>query len=201
MTIDDLSTRVDENKPPCSGNDVDGEKASTPDPRWPYLNRWSSSLGKDVSTPAESIPDPSLLTAPTVESASNTLPTEVSTNLAILVAPAISDAETAEVPSDGSPALSHELILAVENSPPPDGASNQSIEQDEMAQEEMVQEPVFVRSLGAWAKPLHFSTPPTPSEPATPKLGISEAIKAKLLHFGLQLVKMMAIFGFLGQPV
>ncbi|KAL0865048.1 hypothetical protein Bca101_044166 [Brassica carinata] len=41
----------------------------------------------------------------------------------------------------------------------------------------------FVPSLGAWSKPLHFTPPPTLPEPATPRLGVSEAVKCQIASF------------------
>lgn len=41
----------------------------------------------------------------------------------------------------------------------------------------------FVCSIGAWSKPLRFTPPHTPSEPATPRLGISEAVKIQIASF------------------
>ena len=89
---------------------------------------------------------------------------EVTTDSTILATPAISDKEKAELSSAGSPSLPPELNVVVEK--PPDRAIDPAIEQ-----ERMEKEPVFIKPLGAWAKPLHFSTSPTPPEPATPKLG------------------------------
>ncbi|CAN7099557.1 unnamed protein product [Brassica rapa subsp. narinosa] len=43
---------------------------------------------------------------------------DASTDLTILAPPVISDKETAELPSTGSPSLSHELSDDVEKSPP-----------------------------------------------------------------------------------
>ncbi|KAL0873449.1 hypothetical protein Bca101_023154 [Brassica carinata] len=192
-TIEASSTPIDENKPLVSGNvESDEKQTSTPDPRWPYLNRWSSNLGKDDSTQAvsELVPHPPTVT---VEASSGASPTEnaeeagqlglekdeVSTDQTILAPPATSDKETGELPSTGSPSFCHELRIVDEKSPPPDRATDSATD----LQEELDQEPVFVRSLGAWSKPLHFSTPPTPSEPATPKLGISEAVKIQIASF------------------
>ncbi|CAG7882743.1 unnamed protein product [Brassica rapa] len=206
-----LSTRVDENKPLNSRNVVesDEKQVTTPDPRWPYLNRWSSNLGIDVSTQAASElapPHPPVATTgeghscaapleagsgselvsphppdvPTVEVGSNASLTEnaeeVTTESTILATPAISDKEKAELCSAGSPSLPPELNDVVEK--PPDRAIDPAIEQ-----EKMEQEPVFIKSLGAWAKPLHFSTSPTPPEPAIPKLGISEDVKSQIASF------------------
>ncbi|CAF2295812.1 unnamed protein product, partial [Brassica napus] len=179
-----LSTRVDENKPLNSGNVVesDEKQVTTPDPRWPYLNRWSSNLGIDVSTQAagSELVSPHPPDVPTVEVGSNASLTEnaeeVTTESTILATPAISDKEKAELCSAGSPSLPPELNDVVEK--PPDRAIDPAIEQ-----EKMEQEPVFIKSLGAWAKPLHFSTSPTPPEPATPKLGISEDVKSQIASF------------------
>ncbi|CAN7077473.1 unnamed protein product [Brassica oleracea var. botrytis] len=183
-----LSIRVDENKPPNSGNIVesDEKQVTTPDPRWPYLNRWSSNPGIDVSTQAASElapPHPRIVTtvegdscaAPleagsgselvsphppdvlTVEVGSNASlienAEEVTTDSTILATTAISDKEKAELCSAGSPSLPPELNVVVEK--PPDRAIDPAIEQ-----EKMEKEPVFIKSLGAWAKPLHFSTSP-----------------------------------------
>ncbi|KAF3545277.1 hypothetical protein DY000_02000930 [Brassica cretica] len=39
--------------------------------------------------------------------------------------------------------------------------------------------PTFIRSLGAWSKPLHFTPPPTLPEPATPRFGVTEMLQKK----------------------
>lgn len=197
------ATPVDENRTLSSGNAVDVEsdekEVTSPDPRWPYLNRWSSNLGIDVSTHAVSEHTPQHpLVVTTVEGESSASPVEVgssaselmpphpptviengeeiSTDSTILAPPAITVKETAELHPAGSPSLSHEPNVVVEKSP--DRVIDPAAEQ-----EEMEQEPVFVQSLGAWAKPLHFSTSPTPPEPATPTLGISEAVKSQIASF------------------
>ncbi|KAF3612194.1 hypothetical protein DY000_02045113 [Brassica cretica] len=37
--------------------------------------------------------------------------------------------------------------------------------------------------MGAWSKPLRFTPPPTPPEPATPKLGFTEVVKSQIACF------------------
>ncbi|CAN7085298.1 unnamed protein product [Brassica oleracea var. botrytis] len=49
--------------------------------------------------------------------------------------------------------------------------------------EEPTKETVFVHSMGAWSKPLHFTPSPTPPVPATPKLGVSDAVKCQIASF------------------
>ncbi|KAG2261604.1 hypothetical protein Bca52824_068683 [Brassica carinata] len=55
-SIEASTARVDANISPNSGNVADVEpdekQATTPDPRWPYLNRWSSNVLHDASAPA-----------------------------------------------------------------------------------------------------------------------------------------------------
>uniref|UniRef100_A0A0D3B157 DUF4283 domain-containing protein n=1 Tax=Brassica oleracea var. oleracea TaxID=109376 RepID=A0A0D3B157_BRAOL len=43
--------------------------------------------------------------------------------------------------------------------------------------------PTFIRSLGAWSKPLHFTPPPTPPEPATPRFGDTEMLQSQIDSF------------------
>nr|VDD26482.1 unnamed protein product [Brassica oleracea] len=43
--------------------------------------------------------------------------------------------------------------------------------------------PTFIRSLGAWSKPLHFTPPPTPPEPATPRFGVTEMLQSQIDSF------------------
>ncbi|CAN6824623.1 unnamed protein product, partial [Brassica oleracea] len=43
--------------------------------------------------------------------------------------------------------------------------------------------PTFVRSLGAWSKPLHFTPSPTPPEPATPRFEASEMLQSQIDSF------------------
>ncbi|KAG2257459.1 hypothetical protein Bca52824_076753 [Brassica carinata] len=81
----------------------DLELKQAPDPRWPYLNRCGSA--------AENAEDVDLRFG---------LVKDASTDLTILAPPAISDNETAELPSTGSLSLSHELNDVVEKSPPTD---------------------------------------------------------------------------------
>ncbi|KAF2555803.1 hypothetical protein F2Q68_00013280 [Brassica cretica] len=44
-------------------------------------------------------------------------------------------------------------------------------------------ETIFVPTMGAWSKPLRFTPPPTPPEPATPKLGFTEVVKSQIACF------------------
>ncbi|CAN6855814.1 unnamed protein product, partial [Brassica oleracea] len=43
--------------------------------------------------------------------------------------------------------------------------------------------PTFVRSLGVWSKPLHFTPTPTPPEPATPRFEASEMLQSQIDSF------------------
>ncbi|KAH0902188.1 hypothetical protein HID58_041691 [Brassica napus] len=93
-----------ENKPPNYGNIVesDEKQVTTPDPRWPYLNRWSSNPGIDVSTQAASElapPHPRIVT--TVEGDSCAAPLEAGSG-SELVSPHPPDVPTVEVGSNAS---------------------------------------------------------------------------------------------------
>ncbi|KAJ4872066.1 Uncharacterized protein Rs2_46285 [Raphanus sativus] len=86
------ATPVDENRTLSSGNAVDVEsdekEVTSPDPRWPYLNRWSSNLGIDVSTHAVSeltLQHPLIVT--TVERESSASPVEVGSSASELMPP------------------------------------------------------------------------------------------------------------------
>ncbi|KAF3501134.1 hypothetical protein F2Q69_00040011 [Brassica cretica] len=77
MTIEASTTRVDANKPPSSGTVVDVEsdekQVTTPDPRWPYINRWSSNPLHEASAPAAlKLVPPHSPTGPMVETESGT---------------------------------------------------------------------------------------------------------------------------------
>ncbi|KAL0739438.1 LOW QUALITY PROTEIN: hypothetical protein Bca4012_015648 [Brassica carinata] len=64
--------------------------------------------------------------------------------------------------------------------------ASSNFDDDELDEDE---ENTFVPSLAAWSKPLHFTPPPTPTEPATPRLGVSEAVKCQIDSFGRRLVR------------
>ena len=47
--------------------------------------------------------------------------------------------------------------------------------------------PTFVRSSGAWSKPLHFTPSPTPPEPATPRFEAFEMLQSQIDSFWLSI--------------
>ncbi|KAL0651944.1 hypothetical protein Bca4012_094635 [Brassica carinata] len=126
----------------------DLELKQAPDPRWPYLNRAHTGASSDFRSISTVMVEAGSGVSPTVtvEGSSGVSPTvmvevdssgsaaenaedvdlrfglvkDASTDLTILAPPAISDNETAELPSTGSLSLSHELNDVVEKSPPTD---------------------------------------------------------------------------------
>ncbi|CAN6880052.1 unnamed protein product [Brassica oleracea] len=54
---------------------------------------------------------------------------------------------------------------------------------EEVGDDDSDKGPTFVRSLGAWSKPLHFTPPPTPPEPATPRFEATEMLQSQIDSF------------------
>uniref|UniRef100_M4CQT3 Uncharacterized protein n=1 Tax=Brassica campestris TaxID=3711 RepID=M4CQT3_BRACM len=54
---------------------------------------------------------------------------------------------------------------------------------EEASDDDSDKDPTFIRSLGAWSKPLHFTPPPTPPEPATPRFGVTEMLQSQIDSF------------------
>ncbi|KAG2293664.1 hypothetical protein Bca52824_040333 [Brassica carinata] len=83
---------------------------------------------------------------------------------------------TIELPTE-SPPQTDEPINVDEEAPPMVPTGDDDVSENGDLDEEPAKETVFVHSMGAWSKPLHFTPPPTPLVPATPKLGVSDATK------------------------
>ncbi|KAF3497841.1 hypothetical protein DY000_02054295 [Brassica cretica] len=125
---------------------------------------------------------------------------------------------TKSPPPPGS--LTHELNVVAEVTLAPDDSVNviseiedSEAESDKDSEAESNKGIAFVRSIGAWPKPLRFTPPHTPSEPATPRLTISEAKQKKGKLFPVQAAPQLPVrkfpppaprnmeaFGFLGLP-
>ncbi|CAF2115141.1 unnamed protein product, partial [Brassica oleracea var. botrytis] len=117
MTIEASTTRVDANKPPSSGTVVDVEsdekQATTPDPRWPYLNRWSSNPLHEASAPAAlKLVPPHSPTGPMVETESGTSLTDNGENESPLddlkIAAPLGDSGTPPTSSAVPPSVTHD---------------------------------------------------------------------------------------------
>ncbi|KAF3609124.1 hypothetical protein DY000_02045842 [Brassica cretica] len=54
---------------------------------------------------------------------------------------------------------------------------------EEVGDDDSDKGPTFFRSLGAWSKPLHFTPPPTPPEPATPRFEATEMLQSQMDSF------------------
>ncbi|KAG2249504.1 hypothetical protein Bca52824_089132 [Brassica carinata] len=174
-TIEASTTRVDANKPPSSGTVVDVEsdekQATTPDPRWPYLNRWSSNPLHEASAPAAlKLVPPHPLTGP------------------MIVAP-LGDSGAPPTSSAVPPYVTHDqessMVAAAHDSSSISDIHNSSLVtavHDSLATAvhdslvAAVHESLVVESLGAWSKPLHFTPPP-------PHLGVSEAVQYQIDSF------------------
>ncbi|KAL0643053.1 hypothetical protein Bca4012_041343 [Brassica carinata] len=204
MTIEASTTRVDANKPPSSGTVVDVEsdekQATTPDPRWPYLNRWSSNPLHEASAPAAlKLVPPHSPTGSMVETESGTSLTDNAIPPSLthdqessLVSAAHDSSSVSDIHNSSLVTAVHDSPVAVVNeslivaideviedkAPPP--ASSDLIgvdDKDELNENEnTAQKNTFVQSLGAWSKPLHFTPPP-------PQLGVSEAVQCQIHSF------------------
>ncbi|WZZ58126.1 hypothetical protein YC2023_058233 [Brassica napus] len=117
MTIEASTTRVDANKPPSSGTVVDVEsdekQATTLDPRWPYLNRWSSNPLHEASAPAAlKLVPPHSPTGPMVETESGTSLTDNGENESPLddlkIAAPLGDSGTPPTSSAVPPSVTHD---------------------------------------------------------------------------------------------
>ncbi|KAG2331009.1 hypothetical protein Bca52824_002189 [Brassica carinata] len=89
---------------------------------------------------------------------------------------------TIEFPPE-SPPQTDELINVDEKAPPMVPTGDDAVSENGDLDKEPVKETVFVRSIGAWSKPLHFTPPPTPPVPATPKFGVSDVVKGQIASF------------------
>ncbi|KAL0788977.1 LOW QUALITY PROTEIN: hypothetical protein Bca101_005223 [Brassica carinata] len=89
---------------------------------------------------------------------------------------------TIELPTE-SPPQTDEPINVDEEAPPMVPTGDDDVSENGDLDEEPAKETVFVHSMGAWSKPLHFTPPPTPLVPATPKLGVSDAVKGQIASF------------------
>ncbi|CAN6860118.1 unnamed protein product [Brassica oleracea] len=76
------------------------------------------------------------------------------------------------------------FATVVDVSQPPKGSDLDDYELDKD------EENTFLPSLGAWLKPLNFTPPPTPPEPATPRLGVSEAVNCRLVSQSLMVPRL-----------
>ncbi|KAF2591931.1 hypothetical protein F2Q70_00039665 [Brassica cretica] len=182
-------------RPKSSGVAVEGEalrQTPAPDPRWTYLGRWSSpepiipvtppSLVKETESdaPSASATDPHLATETTGTPPASAI-IIISPQTTAFPSPAtLAVTNTKSPPPPGS--LTHELNVVAEVTLAPDDSVNviseiedSEAESDKDSEAESNKGIAFVRSIGAWPKPLRFTPPHTPSEPATPRLTISEA--------------------------
>ncbi|KAG2252181.1 hypothetical protein Bca52824_082317 [Brassica carinata] len=89
---------------------------------------------------------------------------------------------TIELPTE-SPPQTDEPINVDEEAPPMVSTGDDDVSENGDLDEEPTKETVFVHSMGAWSKPLHFTPSPTPPVPATPKLGVSDAVKCQIASF------------------
>ncbi|KAF2594513.1 hypothetical protein F2Q70_00044344 [Brassica cretica] len=208
-TIEASTTRVHANKPPSSGTFVDVEsdekQATTPDSRWPYLNRWSSNPLHEASAPAApKLVPPHPPTGPMVETESSTSLTENGENEGPLddlkiVAP-LGDSGAPPTSSAVPPSVTHDqessLVAAAHDSSSVSDIHNSSLViavHDSLATAvhnslvtvvhdslvTVVHDSLVAavhESLGAWSKPLHFTPPP-------PQLGVSKAVQCQIDSF------------------
>ncbi|CAN6841999.1 unnamed protein product [Brassica oleracea] len=210
----DPPSPVIEPQPKSSREAVEGEalrQTPTPDPRWPYLGRWSSpapiipvtplSLVKETESdaPPASATDPppateTIVVPPLPTETTGTHPasaiTIISPQTTAFPSPAILAATNTKSPPPPPGSLIHELNVVAEVTKPPDDSANvisrmedSEAESDKDGEADSDKGIAFVRSIGAWSKPLHFTPPHTPSEPATPRLTISEAVKSQIDSF------------------
>ncbi|KAL0721894.1 hypothetical protein Bca4012_036493 [Brassica carinata] len=64
-----------------------------------------------------------------------------------------------------------------------EGAVDEHEIDEEEGDDDSVKGPTFVRSLGAWSKPLQITPPPTPPEPATPRFEVTEMLQSQIDSF------------------
>ncbi|CAN7056869.1 unnamed protein product [Brassica oleracea var. botrytis] len=199
----DPPSPVIESQPKSSGVAVEGEalrQTPAPDPRWPYLGHWSSpeliipvtppSLVKETESdaPSASTTDPPLVTETTGTPPASAI-IIISPQTTAFPSPAtLAVTNTKSPPPPGS--LTHELNVVAEVTLAPDDSVNviseiedSEAESDKDNEAESNKGIAFVRSIGAWSKPLRFTPPHTPSEPATQRLTISEAVKSQIDSF------------------
>ena len=172
-----------------AGVESDLQHASPPDPRWPYLGRWSANQKPASPTlPLSSVKE-SEADAPSATFAHPPATTDPPPAFVIKDPPPayeIMDIPHASVTIDLPPAsapLTDGLIDVNEVVLPLVPTGLDEVSQKGDLDEETAKETVFVRSMGAWSKPLLFTPPPTPPEPATPKLGVSEVVKIQIASF------------------
>ncbi|KAL0734899.1 hypothetical protein Bca4012_011109 [Brassica carinata] len=179
----------------------------SPNPRWPYLGRWSAtpisvtpaiplSLVKESDSEA-----PSATTSSPPASASAATPLDTETTETTTAAPPASAittlspatkttslppaTETTASPPESvttaaplaSVFLTHELNVVAEGTlPPVASVLDENSEKDDIVAESE-KRTAFVRSLGAWSKPLRVRPP------STQRLGVSEAVKSQNASF------------------
>lgn len=113
--------------------------------------------------------------------------------------PAVSLPSQFTTPASATHNLDSSLVDAIHDSSPVDAVTDvdvvaivadgaqppeiSELEEEDGEQLDEAEGTNFVRSLGAWSKPLHFTPPPTPPEPATPRLGVSEAVMCQIDSF------------------
>ncbi|CAN6986099.1 unnamed protein product, partial [Brassica oleracea var. botrytis] len=177
----------------------DLQRAFPLDPRWPYLGRWSASPNPVTPAIPLSMVKKSESAAPAATATTAAAGTVAAPldNVTIIPSPAT---ETTTPPS-ATETTASPPASATTDPPPPSGfltnepnvvsegilplVASVLDENSEKADTDAVSEKEtdFVRSLGAWSKPFHFTPPHTPSEPATPRISVSEAVKSQIASF------------------
>ncbi|KAF3585473.1 hypothetical protein F2Q69_00027114 [Brassica cretica] len=185
---------------PKTSGVVMGEQSDPqpPDPRWPYLGRWSKAVTppimsvqqKEIGVPTSfAAPPPEIIDTSTEQETWDTPPT--SETVSSPCAPASTDPHppvpvTSRIqPTDEYTSASLTDVRAVvhqeTNQLVTSGRTEASEKGDQ--EDEPDTETIFVPTMGAWSKPLRFTPPPTPPEPATPKLGFTEVVKSQIACF------------------
>ncbi|KAG2327061.1 hypothetical protein Bca52824_009789 [Brassica carinata] len=165
---------IETKTPDVATSDTTGlQQASSPDPRWPYLGRWSASRN-----PASFDVSPSSVKS--AATAASPHATETTTFLPAL-----------EI--NAAPPAFEDIA------PPPDEATDQVPKESQELEAPLTQQDVphqteetiekvpapFVPSMGAWSKRLvlNLSPPSTPAEPSTPRSYDPQLVQSQIDNF------------------
>ncbi|CAF1815800.1 unnamed protein product [Brassica oleracea var. botrytis] len=185
---------------PKTSGVVMGEQSDPqpPDPRWPYLGRWSKAVTppimsvqqKEIGVPTSfAAPPPEIIDTSTEQETGDTPPT--SETVSSPRAPASTDPHPpVPVTSRIQPTDEYTSALLTDERAVVHQETNQLVtsglteasEKGDQEDEPDI-ETILVPTMGAWSKPLRFTPPPTPPEPATPKLGFTEVVKSHIACF------------------